>query len=140
MFIQPSNNLVMINDQLFPCESQPSRISCLLVDSSKMQKFLTKATRNKHNECELFQVSLHFAEELQTIKTDLSSELDTKLKELITEFADVTQEPQGLPHIEVSSIIQSVLLHIKNVSVVTACPSLNLRSLSDNALTFSYKG
>ena len=87
----------MINDQLFPCESQPSRISCLLVDSSKMQKFLTKATRNKHNECELFQVSLHFAEELQTIKTEFGSELDNKFKELITEFADVSQEPQELP-------------------------------------------
>jgi hypothetical protein len=56
-----------------------------------MQKILTKAARNKHNECELFLVSLHFHEELQTIKTDFGSELDIELKELITEFADVTQ-------------------------------------------------
>jgi len=87
----------MINDQSFPCESQPRRVSCFLVDSSKKQKFLTKAARNKHNQYELFLVSLHFAEELETFKTDFGSELDTKLKELITEFADVTQEPQGLP-------------------------------------------
>jgi hypothetical protein len=38
MSIQPSNNPVMINDLSIPCESQPQRISCLLFDSSKMQK------------------------------------------------------------------------------------------------------
>jgi hypothetical protein len=65
MSIQPSNNSVVINDRSFPCESQPRRISCLLVDSFKMQKILTKAARNKHNECDLFPVSLHFNEELQ---------------------------------------------------------------------------
>ena len=62
--IQPSNNSVDINDRSFPCESQPRRISCLLVDSSNMQKILTKAARNKHNECELFLVSLHFNDDL----------------------------------------------------------------------------
>jgi hypothetical protein len=62
-----------------------------------MQKILTKAARNKHNECEPFLVSLHSNEELQSIKTDFGSELDTQLKDLITEFVDVTQEPQGLP-------------------------------------------
>jgi hypothetical protein len=41
-------------------------------------------------------VSLHFNEELQSIKTDFGSELDTQLKELITEFADITQEPQAV--------------------------------------------
>jgi hypothetical protein len=91
MFLQPSNNLVMIADRPFPCEAQPRRISCLLVDSSEKQKILTKSARNKHHECELFLVSFHFNEELQLIKTDFGSELDTKLKELITEFADVTQ-------------------------------------------------
>ena len=75
MSIQPSNNSVMINDRSFPCESQPWRISCLLVESSKMQKILTKAARNKHNECELFLVSLHFNEELQSIKRTLVQNL-----------------------------------------------------------------
>ena len=28
---------------------------------------------------------------------DVGLELDAQLKELVTEFADVTQEPQGLP-------------------------------------------
>ena len=42
-------------------------------------------------------MSLLFAEGLESIKKDFGSEMDTQLKELITEFADVTQEPQGLP-------------------------------------------
>jgi len=68
-----------------------------LVDSSKMQEILSKAARNRHNECELFQVSLHLNEELQSIKTDFGPKLDNQLKELITEFATATQELQGLP-------------------------------------------
>ncbi len=46
---------------------------------------------------------------------------------------------KGYPHIEVSLIIRSGSQHIQNVSVVTACPSLNLRNLSDNVLTFLNK-
>ena len=62
-----------------------------------MHKILAKVARSKHTESELFLVSLHFDEELESIKIDFGPELDTQLKELVTEFADVTQEPQGLP-------------------------------------------
>jgi hypothetical protein len=58
-----------------------------------MQKILAKTARNKHTESELLLVSLHFSEELESIKTDFGPELDTQLKKLVTEFADVTQEP-----------------------------------------------
>ncbi len=61
MYIQPSNYSVLIGDMPFACESQPRRISCFLVDSSKMHKILAKAARNKHTESELFLVSLHFS-------------------------------------------------------------------------------
>jgi len=94
---QPSNNLVMIGYLTFTCDSQPRRVSCLLADSSKMHKILAKDVRSKHIESELLLVSLHFAEELECIKTDFGPELDTQLKELVIEFSDVTQEPQGLP-------------------------------------------
>jgi hypothetical protein len=62
-----------------------------------MQKNLAKAARNKHTKSDFFLVSLHFSEGLESIKTDFGPELDIQLKELITEFTDVTQEPQGLP-------------------------------------------
>jgi hypothetical protein len=73
MSIQPLNNSVLIGDTPFACESQPRRVSCLLVDSSKMQKKLAKTARNKHTESELFLVSLHSSEELESIKNGLWS-------------------------------------------------------------------
>jgi hypothetical protein len=97
MSIQPSNDLALIGNMHFSCEAQPRRISCFLMDSYEMQKILAKAARNKHTESELFLVSLHFFEESESIKTDFDPELDTQLTELVTEFADVTQEPQGSP-------------------------------------------
>ena len=60
--------------------------------------------------------------------------------DLITEFGDVTQEPQGLPPHRGIFDHKIRLLHIQSVSVVIACPSLDLKNLSDNALTFSNKG
>ncbi len=99
MSIQPSNDLVLIGDMSFPCESQSRRVSCLLVNSHKMQKIVSKATYNKHTKSELLLVSLNFSEQLESIKTDFGPELDIQVKELVTEFADVTEEPQGLlPH------------------------------------------
>ena len=77
MSIQPSNNVVVIGDHPFPCESQPRRVSCLLVNSSsKMHQILAKVTRNKRTKIGLFLVSLNFAKELESIKTDFGSKLD----------------------------------------------------------------
>ena len=97
MSIQPSKDMVLIVDILFLCESQPRRVSCFLVDSSKMHKILAKAARSKQTKSELFLVSIHFVEELESIKTYFGPELETQFKELINEFADITQEPQRLP-------------------------------------------
>ena len=62
-----------------------------------MQKVLAKAARNKRTKSELFLVSLHFTEELESIETEFGSELDTHLKESIANLADATQAPQGVP-------------------------------------------
>jgi hypothetical protein len=62
-----------------------------------MQKILAEATRNKQTKRELFLVSFHFAEELESIKTDFGSALDAQVKELVTKFVDVTKTPQGIP-------------------------------------------
>ena len=97
MSIQSSNDLVLIGDIPFSCESQPLKVSCFLVDSSKMQKILAKVVRNKHTESELCLVSIRFAEELEYIKTKFGPELDTQFKELVNEFVDVTQQSQVLP-------------------------------------------
>jgi len=80
MYIQPSKDMVLIGDIPFSRESQPRRVSCLLAGSSKMQKILAKSARNKHIERELCLVSLRFAEEFMSIKTDFGPELDSQLK------------------------------------------------------------
>jgi len=48
MSIQPSKKMVLDGDIPFLCESQPHRVSCLLVESSKMHKIFAKAARSKH--------------------------------------------------------------------------------------------
>jgi hypothetical protein len=58
---------------------------------------LAKCARIQHAESDLFIVSLHFVEELESNKTDFDPELHTHVQELETKFADVTQELQGLP-------------------------------------------
>jgi hypothetical protein len=62
-----------------------------------MKKILAKVARNKHTLSELLLVSIHFVEELESIRTKFGPKLDIQLKELVTKFVDVTQEPQGLP-------------------------------------------
>ena len=42
-------------------------------------------------------MSIHFVEELESIKTEYVPESETQFKELITEFVDVTKKQQGLP-------------------------------------------
>jgi hypothetical protein len=40
---------------------------------------------------------LQFKEDLETIKSDFGEQFDKRFKELLTEFADVAEEPKGLP-------------------------------------------
>jgi hypothetical protein len=62
-----------------------------------MNQISVKQARNKKDPVDVFLVSLHFAEELATVKSDFGEQFDQQLKHFITEFADVTEEPQGLP-------------------------------------------
>jgi hypothetical protein len=63
-----------------------------------MNKIIVKHARNnKKNPSDVFLISLHFAEDLACVMHDFGEQFDQQLKQLITEFADVTEEPQGLP-------------------------------------------
>jgi hypothetical protein len=62
-----------------------------------MNQIIVKQARNKKDPVDVFLISLHFAEELATVKSDFGEQFDQQLKHRITEFADVTEEPQGLP-------------------------------------------
>ena len=79
------------------CNREARKISCLIVDTDKMNQIIVKKARNKKDPVDFFLISLHFAKELATIKNDFGEQFDQQLKHLGTEFADVTEEPQGLP-------------------------------------------
>jgi hypothetical protein len=63
-----------------------------------MNQIIAKQARSKKDPVNVFLISLHFVEELATVKSDFGKQFDQQLKHLITEFADVTEEPQGLDH------------------------------------------
>ncbi len=52
-------------------------------------------TRNKKN-VDVFLFSFHFVEDLAIVKSDFREQFDQQLKYRIVEFADITEEPQGL--------------------------------------------
>jgi hypothetical protein len=62
-----------------------------------MNQIIVKQARNKKDPVDVFLISLQFAEDLATVKSDFGEQYDQQLKHLITEFADVTEEPKGLP-------------------------------------------
>ena len=74
-----------------------SRISCMIVDSDNMDQIIVKPARNKKNNGDVFLIPLHFGEDLAPVKSKFGEQIDQQLKQLITEIADVTEEPQGLP-------------------------------------------
>ena len=95
--IYPSSNEFTVKNATVACHREPRRISCLLVDTAKMDKILIKQSRNKKNPADVFLISLQFKEDLETIKSNFGDQFDKHLKQLITEFFDVTEEPEGLP-------------------------------------------
>ena len=70
MVIQPSMNSFTIGMNVVNCKAEPRRVSCMVVDSDKMNKIIIKQSRNKKNPSELFLISLQFMEELDSVKSD----------------------------------------------------------------------
>jgi hypothetical protein len=62
-----------------------------------MDIILVKQYRNKKNPSDIFMISLQFKEDFDATKSDFEEEFDKQIKELITEFADVTEEHERLP-------------------------------------------
>ena len=79
------------------CNRESRRVSCLIVNTNKMNQIIAKQAQNKKDPVDVFLISLHFAEVLATVKNNFEEQFDQQLKHRITEFADVTEEPQGLP-------------------------------------------
>jgi hypothetical protein len=89
--IHPSLNTFTTGYFTINCNRELRRISCMIVDFDKMDQMIVKHARNKKNPSYVFLISLHFAEDLASVKSDFGEQFDQQLKQLITEFADVTE-------------------------------------------------
>jgi hypothetical protein len=118
MYIQPSTDLVLIADIPSSCESQPRRVSCLLIDLSKMQKILAKAARNKQIERYFFLMSIHFAESIRCwslFNRTLVPNWSHNFKRLSLHLLMSPKNRKGYLLTEGTLIIQFVLLLILSV-------------------------
>jgi hypothetical protein len=97
VIIHPSLNIFAMGDFTINHNLESRRISCMIVASNKMDQIIVKHAKNKKNPSDVFLISLHFVEDLASVKSDFEDQFDQQLKQLITEFVDVTEEPQGLP-------------------------------------------
>ena len=98
MVIHPSLNTFTMGDFTINCNLESRRISCMIVDShNKVNQIIAKHARKKKSRNGLFLISLHFVEDLASVTSDFGDQFDQQPKQLVTEFADVREEPQGLP-------------------------------------------
>jgi len=95
--IDPSLNTFTVGDLTIIYNRESRRISCMIVDFNKTDQIIVKQVRNNNNPSDVFLMSLHYAKDLGSVKSDFGEQFDQQLKQLIMEFADVTEEPQGLP-------------------------------------------
>jgi len=68
--IHPNLDFVTIGDYTVQCNRESRRISCLIVDTGKINQPIAKQARNKKNLVDVFLISLHFIEELATLTSD----------------------------------------------------------------------
>ena len=58
--IHPSFNTFTMGDFTMNCCCESPRISCMIIDSDKMDQIIVKQARNKKNPSDVFLISLHF--------------------------------------------------------------------------------
>ena len=62
--IDPSLNAFTVGGFITNCNRESRRISCMIVDSDKMDQIIVKQAINKKNHSDFFLISLHFPEDL----------------------------------------------------------------------------
>ena len=68
--IYPSFNTFTMGNFKINCNREARRISCIIVDFDKMDQKFVKQARNKKDHSDAFLTSLHFAEDLASVKSD----------------------------------------------------------------------
>ena len=65
--IHPSLNTFTMGDSTLNCNRGSHRISCMIVDSDKMDRIIVKQAKNKKNHSDVFLISLYFAEDFASV-------------------------------------------------------------------------
>jgi hypothetical protein len=76
VFFHPSLNTFAIEDFTINCNRESRRISCMFLDSYKMNQIIVEHAKNKKNHSDVFLISLHFAEDLASVKSDFGEQFD----------------------------------------------------------------
>ncbi len=93
--IHPCLNIFTIEDFVIRYNRESRRISCMMADSDNMNQIMVCNAQNKTNPTDAFLISLYFAEELATIKSNFHGQFDKQIKHFITEFAISVRNPKG---------------------------------------------
>jgi hypothetical protein len=56
----------------------------MIIDCDKMDQIIVKQAKNKKSSRDVLLISLHFAEDLVSLKNDFGENFDQQIKELIT--------------------------------------------------------
>ena len=69
-------NAFTMGDFTINYNRESRRVSCMIVDSHKMDQIMAKQARNKKNPSDVFLISLHFAEDFASVKSDFGDQFD----------------------------------------------------------------
>jgi len=70
MATRPSLNIFTMGDFTINCNRESRRISYMSIDSDKKDQIIVKHAKNRKNPSDVFLTSLHFAENLTSVKDD----------------------------------------------------------------------
>jgi len=73
--IHPSLNIFTMGDFKINCSRESRRISCMILNSDKVDQIIVKQAGNKKNPSDVFLIFLQFAEDFASVKSDLEISL-----------------------------------------------------------------
>lgn len=97
MIIRPADDMISIDGVDISAKSEDRRVRLNLINADKMEQIMKKASRSNKQTSDFFTMSVQQVQEMSEISSDFGDEYDQKLRELVNEFSDVSEEFKGLP-------------------------------------------
>ena len=97
MIIIPTDDMINIGGVDISPKSVDRRVQLNLIDADKMEQIMKKASRSNKQTSDFFTMSIQQVQEMSEISSYFGDDYDQKLRDLINEFSDVSEEFKGLP-------------------------------------------